>query len=401
MLKKLALPLVAFLALWLVTTVSFAQGPSGEGPGLGLPGGVPGQGLSREVTDLLAKGCWQQVTPEVYQRPVDNASYETVVFGADGLAWLLRVQEGQLQLLESYRTETFNPDLEDVIAGHIALMERNARLMVSQMQNTDLEVPLAPPGDLPALLGLDRVDKAGVSCDTTFGRDADAGPTATGPDAEANVSFSETCSYFFADVYCNAYAEGDTGPTFSFSGQTDDPPESSGSASCSAAASVSATSDCFSFGEAQITLMEEVTLEETGSITHYIVKQNFTCRPPSVTISGPTSVFVSAFGCANATWTSSVSGGSPPFTYQWKYDGASVGSGTSYTRTYCNSFPTPFDRLFFDTLTLDATDSEGVVGTDTHNVNVIYEGSGCSDPCFCLQQVSSDVSPLDKGFVCP
>jgi len=146
--------------------------------------------------------------------------------------------------------------------------------------------------------------------------------------------------------------------------------------------------------------MEEVTLV-TASITHYIVKQNFTCRPPTVTISGPTSVWVPAYACASASWTSSVSGGSAPFTYEWKYDGVVVGSGTSYARTYCNSFPTFNDRFFSDTITLNVTDSEAAVGTDTHAVSVIYEGSGCSDPCFCLSAASADESPLDKQIFCP
>lgn len=371
MTKKICRATITIFALALIAAVSFAQGP---------PPGTPGQGPPPEVVEKLLERGWKKVIPEVFQRPVeDNASYETLTFGADGLFWLLGVMETQLQLLESRRTDVFNPDLENVIAGHVDLMNQIAALMLKERKKGPNTKALAATWGLDGLLAAlgDATAKAAVACDTSLHRDADAFPSATGPQATANASFNETCTAFSADPFCNTYSEGWTGSTFSFSGQTNDPPGSFNSVSCSASAAVSATSACFSFGETQVSLQDSAF----GLVSHYILKTNFTCRPPAVTINGPSSVWVPAYTCTTATWTSSVSGGTPPYvSYQWKYNGIVVGSGTSYSRTYCNNFPSTYDRIYSDTVSLTVTDSAAGVGSASRGVNVTYEGSWC-EPC--------------------
>lgn len=390
MTKKICYLSVAVFTVAIITNAVLAQGP---------PPGTPGQGPPDEVVERLLERGWKQVVPEVFQRPVeDNSSYETLAFGSDGLLWLLRVLEAQLQALESHRTGELNPDLEAVIEGHIAMMDQTAALMLEERRNGSGRKSLGTKWDLDDLLTKlgEAGTKAAVACDTSLHRDANAYASATGPQATSNASFSETCSAFYADPFCNAYAEGWTGTTFTFNGQTTDPPGGYNSASCSASAGVSATSSCYSIGETQVSLQDSAF----GLVSHYIVKTNNTCRPPAVSIIGPSSVWVPAYSCTTKTWTSSVSGGTPPYvSYQWKYNGIVVGSGTSYSRTYCNNFPTINDRTYFDSVSLTVTDSAADTGTATKGVSVTYEGSSC-EPCICQEFLITEKS-VTKIIPCP
>lgn len=386
--KKIGYLIVATFALLVTANAVLAQGP---------PPGVPGQGPPDEVVERLIERGWKHVVPEVFQRPVEgNSSYETLAFGADGLLWLYQELEAQLQVLESRRNGELNPDLEGVIEGHVDLMDQTARLILEERQKGGPPKNLGTSWDLEALLSKlgAASGKAAVACDTSLHRDANAYASATGPQASSNASFSETCSAFYADPFCNTYAEGWTGTTFTFKGQTADPPGGYNSASCTASAGVSATSSCYSFGETQVSLQDSAF----GLVAHYIVKTNFTCRPPAVSITGPSSVWVPAYSCTTKTWTSSVSGGTPPYvSYQWKYNGIVVGSGTSYSRTYCNNIPTSYNRLYSDTVALTVTDSAGDTGSASKGVSVTYEGSSC-EPCICQEFLTTG---LTKILPCP
>lgn len=89
---------------------------------------------------------------------------------------------------------------------------------------------------------------------------------------------------------------------------------------------------------------------------------------PSVTINGSTDETFLGTGCRNVTWTSTVSGGSSPYTYQWKYNGTNIATATasSYTRSVCHTHSS-------FTLSLTVTDSTSGTGSDTHSVTVTYD----------------------------
>jgi hypothetical protein len=89
-----------------------------------------------------------------------------------------------------------------------------------------------------------------------------------------------------------------------------------------------------------------------------------TYAPPpscSVTITGTDYEYFTTTGCRSRTWTANVSGCTPS-TYQWKWNGSVVGSGSTYTRSLCAGNSTN---------TLDVT----VNGTayDSHTVILEYE----------------------------
>jgi hypothetical protein len=97
-------------------------------------------------------------------------------------------------------------------------------------------------------------------------------------------------------------------------------------------------------------------------------------NPFTVTINGSNYEYFEYMGsCRNVTWTSTISGGTSPYTYQWKIGTTVVGTGSSYTKSVCRSQQPGF------TLTLSVTGSNSVSATDDHFVTVErgeYDG-GC------------------------
>lgn len=87
--------------------------------------------------------------------------------------------------------------------------------------------------------------------------------------------------------------------------------------------------------------------------------------PFTVTINGSSYEYFEWMGsCRNVTWTSTVSGGTSPYSYQWKIGTTVVGTGSSYTKSVCRSQQPGF------TLTLTVTDSNSLSDTDNHFVTV-------------------------------
>lgn len=95
--------------------------------------------------------------------------------------------------------------------------------------------------------------------------------------------------------------------------------------------------------------------------------QNGYVRAPTVTVTGPSSREPNQSG----TWTCSVSGGVPPFSYSWfkSYGGGgytNLGTGSSKTASH----PTSFNMV------CDVTNSSGFVGSDFQFVNVDGDPDG-------------------------
>lgn len=106
--------------------------------------------------------------------------------------------------------------------------------------------------------------------------------------------------------------------------------------------------------------------------------------PPTVTISGPTYITVYFGQCTTVYYTATTN--FTPVAITWKEDGVIVGSGSTYTRTYCSP------ELYYVT-TEDHT--LGVWAWITHEVDVadsqftraIFEagtsGGGCGTQVIC------------------
>lgn len=110
----------------------------------------------------------------------------------------------------------------------------------------------------------------------------------------------------------------------------------------------------------------EVT--KTTTITH-----DPTVSSPTPTISGPIDAIT--MGCKTLTWTASATGGTSPYTFNWYIGTTSVGSGTSYSKSFCNASSTV-------NLKVIVRDSAGRTGEDLHTTNIEYIPS-CGGSTVC------------------
>ncbi|HEY0782885.1 MAG TPA: hypothetical protein VGE98_10540 [Thermoanaerobaculia bacterium] len=93
---------------------------------------------------------------------------------------------------------------------------------------------------------------------------------------------------------------------------------------------------------------------------------SYTAGNLSVSISGPTSV--SGVSAKTVTWTSSVSGGTTPYTYAWTVDGVSAGTSSSLSYTFYDSETAA--------IALSVTDAIGRTGSATYSTSVFISGGG-------------------------
>lgn len=94
------------------------------------------------------------------------------------------------------------------------------------------------------------------------------------------------------------------------------------------------------------------------------------CVPPlTVLINGPSQGDVGI----SYTFSSSLSGGVAPFTYQWRVNGTQVGTGANLVRNFSSGG--------FYEIALTVSDSAGQVRTYFHNINIgTCTGEGCEEP---------------------
>jgi hypothetical protein len=100
---------------------------------------------------------------------------------------------------------------------------------------------------------------------------------------------------------------------------------------------------------------------KTTAITH--------TSNPVPTISGPDEVWLSDYAsCSTVTWTASVTGGAPAYTFSWYVGTTLVGSGTSYSKNYCRT-----NQVV--NLKVVVRDSSGKTGEDLHATTIYYESA--------------------------
>lgn len=111
------------------------------------------------------------------------------------------------------------------------------------------------------------------------------------------------------------------------------------------------------------------------AILALLVASPLLASSPQVTISGTSRVTLFGTGTRYASWSTSVTGGYPPYTYQWYWNGNPVsfnGTGPTYGGTYVGPNR---NMTITDVVSVVVTDSYGQTATDTHSITVTcYEG---------------------------
>lgn len=314
------------------------------------------QAAAKVKTDRAAQG-WVEVAPQVLERRL-GARVEHLGYGEQGLAWTIGEYQRQLEFLEAQQASYPSDDLARVIEE---LRENLARA------RRDLIVMSSGGGVAPAAAGCSSI---------CYSATADAYPLSStqGVGAVATAQFNSTCG-FSGDTFAYAFARATLNGTTTTVTQSD--PKSGTSANSYAAASVSGGSvsgiSCYSTANSY-------AQSSALGIYYSTSTSNDQCPPPanlSVSISGTTYESFSLANCRTRTWTSSVSGGSGGYTYQWLRYGSVVGTGSSYTGSVCY-----YDDPGF-TLTLNVS-SGSVNGSASHSVTVFDNtGGGCFAPGVC------------------
>jgi hypothetical protein len=296
--------------------------------------------------DGLFKTGWVIVNQGVLQKRHPDGRVETWGFGPEGRQWHVLQLERELgRMLVDYEVAP-SADLAAAIDIHRELLGHSRDELTRELTTPELGAPRTQ-------------GKAG--CTVSYSWHATASQNAS---ATATAAWSHSCGDQ-ASTYAYAYGRKVNNGVTTQHSQTD--PSGPGSnISSSASASVSGGAQtCYSYARAYV--------DPPDSAFYEIIHENFTCSipdPPVVTISGASIVNLASFSCQTVTWTSSVTGGSGTRSYQWKWNGSNVGTGSSYTRSVC-----PGD-IGFNTLRVDMTDSAGSA-FDTHDVYVDYEDPGC------------------------
>ncbi len=325
--------------------------------------GIPGPSAAQD-SDTLARmqqEGWTIVKDGVLQRELRVGQVESFVFGVPGFQWKLQDLQKQLRTLRAAYAADPTADLRKAILNHR-----------KEISNTQKMIELARRSEASGLTGIDK-----VSCTLSFAYQADASylTSSQGTWGNASASFTGNCG-FTGEVYAYAYAKTTVAGAPSTQTVTDGP-RSGANVSATAYASRTGVPACESSSYASMT---------SGSLnpsSYSMSASNPSSCPappsnPVPTINGTNYIAVDV--CVTTTWTSSVSAGSSPYTYQWTWNGASVSTGSSYSRTIC---PGVNYNYTTNTLALTVTDSASRTGGTSKSVDVERFGtSGCAvAPC--------------------
>lgn len=312
----------------------------------------------RSGNDPLAKlesEGWRIVSNGVLQRELQNNGVETFAFGVEGFTSQLRDARAQLEQLRA--------DLKAHPSAELRRLITTRQKEIASLQRA-LAMARAAEGR-----GEGSVLK--VDCTVNLGYDASASylTSSQGTWGSGSASFSTNCAGFSGEVYAEAIAKATTGGGLVVQTYTDGP-RSGSSVSASAYASVGGGSYCESTGYGRVISYNLNPTTYTRSAANYSCPQ---VSSPSPTINGTNYIYVSA--CVSTTWTSSVSGGTSPYSYQWTWNGVNVGTGSSYTRSIC---PGASYSYTTNTLGLTVTDSGSRQGSTSMSVDVEKDpGTAC------------------------
>jgi hypothetical protein len=316
----------------------------------------PVKKLADDVKAKMEAEGWKQISKGVFERQLGPDKVEHMGFGPEGIRWTIGEMSRRLEFLR--QEQEIYPS--EKLAKTIAELAVDITKMQRELWNLELK---ASEGDLSSAIA----NVTGGSCSSIcYSATADAYPLTSvqGVAAVAEAKFNSTCGYS-GTTSAYAYARATSGSTTSTITQSD--PDSGTNITSYATASVNGTSvsgiPCYSEASSS-------TASSALGISYSTSDTNSSCPPVpcSVTITGTTYEYFTNWGCRSRTWTANVSSCTPS-TYQWKYDGTVVGSGSTYTRSICG-----YDSSF----TLDVTVNGSA--TDSHFVSVYTDICECG-PC--------------------
>jgi hypothetical protein len=275
-----------------------------------------------EIKVKMAAEGWTQIADGVYERQRGGNKVEHLGYGREGLAWTIGELTRQLNVLvqeyQSYPSENLAKIVDD-LSIKIANAKRELRNM-SDKGIANISAALAGPG-----------------CNICYGATVDAyalSGSSQGTGAIADAKFNSTCG-LSGDTYAYAYAKATLNGTTTVVTQTD--PHTGTSVTSHAAAVVNGGAPCSSTANAYAQ-STALGISYTTSDDNPSSCPGVPPPPPnlSVTINGPTSA--TALGsCKTLTWTSTVSGGTSPYTYSWKINNVVAGTASSISKQFCGS----------------------------------------------------------------
>lgn len=305
------------------------------------------------ISQLLRQG-WKIVQDGVLQRDRGAGQVETFVFGAAGFTWKLQDLQSQLHNLRLAYQVNPTPELRKTILSHR-----------QEIANTQKLIALAQVAEAAGESPID--DKVSCSLSFTYNASAAALTSSQGVTASASATFTGSCG-FTGEVYAYSYSTAVVNGGSTTSTLTDGP-RSGANVTASSFTSQTGVPTCTSYAYASMT-------SSNLSPSSYTISATNNSCPAVVTIPKPTingTTYIDAFSCVTTTWTSSVAGGTTPYTYSWTWNGAAVGTASSYSRTTCPGLNYSDTS---NTLGLTVTDSGSRTGNTSITVEVVKEGSG-------------------------
>jgi hypothetical protein len=304
------------------------------------------------IAQLLRDG-WKIVQDGVLQRERGAHQVETYVFGAPGFVWKLQDLQRQLHDLRVAYQADPTPELRKTILSHRQEIANTQKLIaLAQAAELDGEVP-PPPGK--------------TSCSINFGYSATAAALTSvqGVTATANANFSGTCG-FTGEVYAYSYSTAVVSGGSTTSTLTDGP-RSGASVTASSYTSQTGGPTCTSYAYASMTSSSLSPSSYTVSATNGSCPAPAT--PPTVTVTSDSGTPIYLYGtdCVTITWTTHISGGTSPYSTTMYVNGYSVGSGTSYSSTFCN-----YETNYTQTVAVSAsvTDSASQTGSGSQTTTI-------------------------------
>jgi hypothetical protein len=327
-----------------------------------------------EIASMLRDG-WTIKQDGVLQRDRGPHQTESFVFGSAGFTWKLQGLQKQLRNRRQAYSANPSPELRRVILSlRKAIASTEKMIAVARTEESS---------------GKTFFEK--TNCAINFGYTANASylTSQQGVTAGASVNFSSNCyTPFTAEVYATSYswATVNGAPI-----QKDmyDGPRSGSNVSASVNTSQTGLAACQSYGYASMTMNGDA-YSGSWSYSYVADASNFVCPlvTPTPTITGANSILATT-GCVTTTWTASATGGTSPYTYQWTWNGANVGTGSTYSRSTC---PGSSYNKTTNTLGLTATDSAGNPGSTS--TSVIEEKDPPLTLTFSVSPTSTSASPI-------
>jgi hypothetical protein len=310
------------------------------------------------LTQMYAEG-WHKVQEGVLQRNSEEGTLETFTYGEEGLRYgigRLKERVNFLQQLYSQHPSTELGEAIDRVQNQIAVA--NANLQFGQVE--------APSNEQMQ------------NCDIAYGAHAYAGAltSSQGVTASSDAYFHNNCG-IVGNAYAQVYLQAQTGTVFSTKTQED--AKYGGTWLDSAAQwSLSGTTNCAANSYAH-------AWSDSPYLSYDTSAQTNGCPPTPVQvyISGTADLYTDNYSpCQNATWTASVSGGTPGYAIYWYIGGVYQASGSQFAKQYCYTNTT-------ETVTAVAYDSSSPqqYGQASYATNVYYSTyyNPCSDNPYSCQ----------------